>query len=188
MTRVTSAVDRAAAAVVGLVLIALGAGALVWSTDAVARFPDTITAPAVVEATTKQWWPWAVGAAGVVFIIAAVRWIYAHTPAPHAHPIQLPGLGTTGSATVDLGDVATAAATSLTHRHDITDAKGKAIDERGRRTVVMEVTTSADADLAIVVDAVDTACRDVVHTLGTDEFAIRTLIRHGSRPRGRALR
>lgn len=188
MSRVTSAVDRVAAAVVGLVLIALGLGALAWNTSLVANIPEAITAPAVVDATTKQWWPWAVGTAGVILVIAAVRWMFAHTPAPRAHSIQLPGLGTASSATVDLNAVAVAAAAFLARRHDVTAARGKAINERSQRTVVMEVTISRDSDLSTIADAIDTTCQHIVRTLGTDELAIRTLIRHGSRRRGRALR
>ena len=50
MTRSASALDRLAAVIFGLALIAVGVGLLVWNTNWIAGIPQMITAPGLVTA------------------------------------------------------------------------------------------------------------------------------------------
>ena len=130
MTRSASTLDRLAALVFGLALIALGVGLLVWNTDWITGIPQIITAPGLVTAAETGWWPWAVAAAGIVLVAIALRWLFTHTPKAKMKNLRLSG-GNAGSISADLGEVADAAARVLgqsTQAHSA--ASPEALDAR----------------------------------------------------------
>ena len=124
MTRSASTLDRLAALVFGLALIALGVGLLVWNTDWITGIPQIITAPGLVTAAETGWWPWAVAAAGIVLVAIALRWLFTHTPKAKIKNLRLSG-GNAGSISVDLGEVADAAARVLATEHASTFSQGQ---------------------------------------------------------------
>lgn len=177
MTRSASTVDRLIAAVIGLLLIAIGAGALLWNTTWISRAPDTLTAPALVDATAQPWWPWALAGAGIVLVLAGLRWLFAHTPAAKAGPLPLHQRGGLGVITVDLGALVEAAAGTLAERPDVRSATGKAIIDRGTRTLDLTIHTAAEENLPELTAAIDAVCADLAHATGDTSISTRTIVR-----------
>ena len=183
MTRTSIALDRLATFLLGLVLIAVGAGAAVWAAASVWNIetlrglPELVTAPQMVNASQAPWWPWAATAIGAVLVLSGLRWLTLHTAAPKAKTLQLEGSGPEGRLCADLGQVAAGAARVLAQRADIHSAQGTAIIDRGVRTFDFEVTTDSPDDLAAVAAAVDAVCRDAVSMVGDPSLATCTRIR-----------
>ncbi|MDG3013670.1 alkaline shock response membrane anchor protein AmaP [Speluncibacter jeojiensis] len=176
MTRSAGTLDRLAALLVGIALIGLGAGALIWNTTLVSGIPELVTAPELVDDTGTSWWPWAVAGAGIVLIVLGGRWLLAHTPAAKAKALRVNGPEDLGAITVDLGSLATAAARTLADRPDVTAAKGKAVIDRGTRTLDLTITATSAEDLRGVIDAVDHTCAHLASATGDPSIATRTTI------------
>ena len=79
MTRLATTVDRLAALVFGLILLAVGAGLLVWNTHWIPGTPQMITTRGLVTAAGTRWWPWAVAGVGILLVLIALRWLLIHT-------------------------------------------------------------------------------------------------------------
>ncbi len=109
MSRLATGLDRLLVLLVGLVLIVVGAGAILWQLATFSQAPKTLTAPGLVHATTQSWWPWAVGIGGAVLILLSLRWLGAHVPGRKVHDFKLAGSDATGKLTVDLSALAAAA-------------------------------------------------------------------------------
>lgn len=176
MSRSAAFFDRFLALLIGVVLIVVGAAALIWNTTLLPDKPDMLTAPGLVSATDSTWWPWVIGIGGVVLIILALRWLLAHSPASKVKDLQLTGSGREGALIADIGSVADGAARALESSPGVHSAKSKAILDRGVRTVDLTVTLDTAADLRRVADRVDDVCADFTHMLGTPEIATRTMI------------
>ncbi|MDV6271537.1 alkaline shock response membrane anchor protein AmaP [Rhodococcus globerulus] len=184
MSRTASFLDRFVTLVVGVLLIGLGTGALIWNTTMVPDTPDQVTAPALVTATGTSWWPWAVAAGGAAAVVLGALWLLAHTPSPRAKPLRLNTSGDLGSITVDLGSLAAAAAQTLAAHHDVRVAKGKAVIDRGTRTIDLTVTGTAESadDLSALTDAIDTVCAHLVHATGDNSPATRAILHITTHP------
>ena len=183
MTRTASTLDRIAAALIGLLVIAVGAGALIWNTTLSSGFPDRITAAPLMSATSQPWWPWAVAGAGVLLVIIGVRWLLTHTPAAKTKPLPLHDADDRGTITVDLTAVVDAAAYALAQRPDVRSAKGKAVIDRGTRTLDLTVSVAAEENLSELTDAIDAVCADLARATGDPTLATRTTVRIASTTR-----
>ncbi|KAA0092774.1 alkaline shock response membrane anchor protein AmaP [Mycolicibacterium sp. P1-18] len=184
MTRTAVTFDRFAAVVAGLALIALGAALVVWNTNWVPNLPDAVTAPWLRSATTTGWWPFALAGAGIVLVVLALRWLFAHSPAAKVKSLPLRN-DDAGSITVDLGEVADAAAQALKQSLDVESASGKAVIDRGTRTVDLTVTTSAAPRPDRLIPAIDAVCAQISGVLSDPSVATRTTIHTGKRERRR---
>lgn len=173
MTRTLAALDRLVVLLVGAGAMVVGAAAVIWQLDLWSRLRGTVTAPWLIRATQESWWPWAVGAAGVVLVILALRWLLAHLPGRKLSDVRLRGSDKTGRLTTDLSALAAAAADSVLDTPGIRSASGKAVDDRGRRTLQLTVTIDPTADLTVVTAATDQACRDLGAALGDPDTATR---------------
>lgn len=173
MSRTLTALDRVAVLVLALLLIAVGAGAALWQSGRVTQLHGALTAPWLRTATAAGWWPWAVGAAGVLLVVLALRWIAAHIRSSRIGEVRLSGSSTTGRLTANLGALATAAATSVQDTPGVGTATGRALDDRGRRTLAITVTLDPHADLPTITAATDRACHDLAAALGDPTVATR---------------
>ncbi|MBJ7339806.1 alkaline shock response membrane anchor protein AmaP [Mycolicibacterium sp.] len=176
MTRLAAAVDRFAALVVGIALLALGAGLVLWNTTVLPDVPRTLTAPGLTTAAQTAGWPWALLGIGIVLVVVALRWLLAHTPAAKVKRLPLSGTDA-GSITIDLGEVASAAGHALEQSFDVESAGGKAVIDRGTRTVDLTVHVAPTARAHDLVAAIDTACAQVATMLADPTVATRTTIR-----------
>lgn len=173
MTRTTTAVDRLLVGLVGLAALLVGVAAVIWALDVWSRVRGILTATWLSGATQQSWWPWAVGAAGVVLILLALRWLLAHSPGRKLTNARLRGSNKTGRLTTDLSALAAAGADSVLNTPGVRSATGKAVDDRGRRTLQLTVTIDPTADLTVVTTATDQACQDLGAALGDPDTAIR---------------
>ncbi|MEU0494573.1 alkaline shock response membrane anchor protein AmaP [Mycobacterium sp. NPDC006124] len=184
MTRTAVTFDRFAAVVAGLALVALGAALVVWTTGRVSNLPRNVSVPGLHSATTTGWWPFALAGAGVVLVVLALRWLFAHSPAAKVKDLPL-RRDDSGSITVDLGEVASAAAQALEQTLDVESASGKAVIDRGTRTVDLTVTTSASPRSDRLIPAIDAVCAQIAGVLTDPSVATRTTIHTGKRERRR---
>ncbi|BDX35183.1 hypothetical protein TUM20985_57300 [Mycobacterium antarcticum] len=182
MTRTASTVDRLAALLLGVLLIVLGLGLLVWNTDWVPRIPQAITAPGFVTAAGTAWWPWALGVGGILLILIALRWLLSHTPKAKVKDLRLAS-GENGTITADLGAVADAAARALEEDPNIDSAKGKAVIDRGTRTIDLVVNASSPMTLTDLRTPIDLVGRQIADVLGDVAVATRTTVHVDKRPR-----
>lgn len=184
MTRSLATLDRLAVLLVGLAAVVVGAAAVLWQLDLSDRVRGTVTASWLTTATTQGWWPWAVGAAGVLLVLLALRWLLAHVPGRRLTDVRLRGGNKTGRLTADLSALAAAGADSVLATPGVRSASGKAVDDRGRRTLQLTVTLDPTADLAVVVAATDQACRDLGAALGDPDTATRVHLHTARNPKG----
>jgi hypothetical protein len=188
MSRSSTALDRTATLVVGLFLIVVGAGAIIWNTTWLPRIPESITAPGLVLSARSWWWPWAVTAAGIALVFLGLRWLATHSLARRVHTIALAGSGQNGILTADLAAIATAAAHRLQLNPSVQSAKATAIIDRGRRTLDLTATAASVHDVPAAAAAADQVCGEAITMLGDDTVATRTRIRVDTkRRRGRRL-
>ncbi|WP_051026475.1 hypothetical protein [Nocardia higoensis] len=176
MTRLAGAIDRLIAALVGVVLLALGAALLLWNTAVGDSFPDTVTAPGLVTATTTGWWPWALAGTGLLCALVAIRWLFSHTPAAAAGTLRLGDTDGLGGIAIDLGPVADAVAAHLAARPEVFSAKGKAVVERGVRTIELTVTAVSIDDMEPLVGVADDTSAELAGSLGDPSVAVRTVL------------
>ena len=165
MSRATVALDRVALALLALVLLAAGAGALAWWSGRLPALPATTDLGAVAPVTHQPWWPWALGALGLVLVLLGLRWMAAHLPDRGVSQLVLAGSDGTGRLLVDASAVASAAATQLEQTPGVTSVRG--LMQRDRGQLVARFNTSVDrrADLhavAAAADAVTAQLRDVL--------------------------
>ncbi len=183
MSRLATGLDRLLVLLVGLVLIVVGAGAILWQLATFSQAPKTLTAPGLVHATTQSWWPWAVGIGGAVLILLSLRWLGAHVPGRKVHDVKLAGSDATGKLTVDLSALAAAAAEALAEAPGVRSATGKAVTDRGRRTLELIATMEPTADLAAVTVAVDRVGADLNQALAEPAIATRVHLHSARRAR-----
>lgn len=173
MSRRLAGVDRFVVAVVGLVLIAVGVLAVLWQRDLVSWLQPRITTRPLGDATTTAWWAWAVGAAGAVLMVIALRWLLAHLFRPRVGHTVLNGSDRTGRLSADLGAVASAAANQLAAVPGVSGAKSAVRSERGRRTLILTVTAESDADVPEVISAVERVHDELATALPDPGLAVR---------------
>lgn len=178
MTRRAVTVDRIAALLLGIGLLALGLAAVAWQRGTLwqSRALDLSAAAAL---TGTPWWPWASGAAGILLILLALRWLLSHRRAP-----RVTRLGLADGLTADASSVAQVAATTLAGHPHIVKATGCAAAEHGSPTITLTVTLPArsplDAGVSTATDTVGT----ITHMLG-GTVSVRTVLRADNRNRRR---
>ena len=183
MTRLATSIDRLAALLLGVLLIVLGLGLLVWNTDWLPHIPQAITAPGLVTASGTHWWPWALAVAGILLIVLALRWLFTHTPQAKIKTQRLSGAEKNGVIDVDLKHVAGAAAHALEQHPDVDSAKGRAIFDRGTRTIALDVTTNSPTLLTELTGPIDAVGRHIAEVIGEANVATRTTIHVTKHPR-----
>ena len=176
MTRSAATLDRFAALVVGLAMICLGVGLLVWNTHWIPGTPEMITTPGLVAVAGTGWWPWAMAGIGVLLVLMALRWLLIHAP-----KAQIKDLRSLISA--DLSEVADAAARVLQQYTDVHSAKGKAVIDRGTRTIDLEVTAHSPATVVTLIKSIDAVNCQIAGVLGDVAVATRTTIHIDQHPR-----
>lgn len=185
MTRSTVAMDRLVTAVVGLILVALGVALLIWNTSLFTGIPEMITSPGLVDASESNWWPWAVAAVGVILVLLALRWLFAHSPAARVNRTTIATArddgdsenATPGRSTADIAAIASAAARALEAHTAVVKASGKAVVERRQRTLIIDATATSPELIGDAAMAADRVAREAVTMIGDDSMATRTLIR-----------
>lgn len=188
MHAATTALDRIAALLLGLVLLALGAGMIIWTTHLIDGAPAYLTAPGLLTAAGTAWWPWATTGAGLLLVVLGLRWLLAHRPARRAGSLTLADSDLAqGCLSADLGSLATAAAAELQEHPAIRSARGKAVIDRGRPSIHLDVTAAGTDTLAHAAQAADQVAATATGMLG-DAIAVQTRLHvHTGKPTPRRL-
>jgi hypothetical protein len=166
VSRTVSAVDRVVVLLLGLVLVALGLAGAAWQRGRLPRAGDRLTLTWAADVVRQGWWPWALGATGLVLVLVALRWLVAHLPQRRLHDVDLAGSDATGRLVADLSSVAAAAAQDAETLAGVRSARGRALDERGRRTLDLVLTLDPQADLAAVSEGVDATVARIAEAIG----------------------
>lgn len=140
MTRTATVLDRVATCIAGLLAIALGVAAILWNLDVIKDLPARIDIPWAEDLGDRSWWPWAVGVGGVLLALLALRWLISHVPLRRVKEITVPGSNSHNSITADLGAVAEGVTASLEDFDEVSGVRGKALVDRGVRTIDLRVT------------------------------------------------
>ncbi|MEW5813517.1 MAG: hypothetical protein AB1925_29170 [Actinomycetota bacterium] len=171
MSRAAVAFDRVVTLLSGIALVGLGLAAVAWARgDLGAGRPLQTPLSGWMSAS---WWPWALGGAGIVAILLALRWLAAHRWPAKAGRVDLTGDAT---STADATSVASAAGDALAADPAVTKASGTATLRRGRPTVTLSARVPARSGLPAAVGAADDAARTAAAMLG-ESVAIRTVLR-----------
>ena len=181
MTGTATFIDRVAALVLGVLLLIVGAAMVIWTTHLIDGTPVYLTAPGLVSASSTAWWPWAVTASGVVLVLLGLRWLATHRPARRAGSYTLADSNLSeGYLSADLGSLADAAAAELREHPAIRSASGKAVIDRGKPSIHLDVTAAGADTLAHAAAAADEVAATTVGMLG-DAIAVQTRLHVNTR-------
>lgn len=177
MKRSVVGFDRVVVLLAGLVLLAVGAATAAWGAGRLDEVwtaaPQELQLKTATDAFAASWWPWAAGAAGVVFVLLALWWLAAHVPRRGAGTVSLPGTSRTGRLLIDPSAPAAVAAEVLAEAPGVRSSRGRVVRDRGRLVVELKATVEPDADLTAVVAATDAVTGDLAHVLGRDDARAR---------------
>lgn len=169
--------DRVAAFVVGLVLVALGVAMVLWWGGWLASLwpqaPQELTLQTATDAFAAPWWPGAVLAAGIVLGLLGLWWLLAHRTHSGTGPVRLEGSGRSGGLLLDGSAAASAAADVLVDTPGVRGARGKLVRDRGRLVVVLTATVDATADLGRVVEGAEEVLTGLGTVMGRPDIAAR---------------
>ena len=177
MTRTAVTLDRVASFVIGALLLAAAALAILWSLDRLSGAPRELSAGPVLDASGQGWWPIALLAGGVLLVLVGLRWLATHRPARRISDFTLSTPGGDQHFTADLGSLADATAVAVQAHPAVRSAKAVAIEDRGRPTVVVRATVDSTSRLDDVVTAVDEAASTAATMLGDGDVAILTRVK-----------
>lgn len=180
MSRATLAFDRVIAAVLGLVLIAAGALGVLWWAGRLPGLPSKVQLSSVgwLPTLTEQlWWPWALGAFGVLLVLIGLRWMGGHVPNRGVSHLTLPGSDSDGKLLVEAKPVASAAADAFAQTPGVRSAKGSIQRDRGQLMARINATIEREADLGMIAAASDTVSADLRRALERDDLACQVQLR-----------
>jgi hypothetical protein len=181
VTRTATLIDRFAALILGLLLLGVGVAMVIWTTHLISGTPVYLTAPGLMTAADTAWWPWAVTVAGIALLLLGLRWLAAHRPARRAGDLTLADSNLSeGCLSANLGSLADAAAAELRGRPAIKAAHGKAVMDRGKPSIHLDVTAAGTDTLAHAAHAADEVAATAVGMLG-DAIAIQTRLHVNTR-------
>lgn len=170
MSRAVLAWDRVVTFVLGLVLIAAGAAAALWWLGTFPRWPQQLRTDQTIELTKQPWWPWAVGAAGVLLILLGLRWLASHVPDRGVTHLKLPGSNDQGKLVTQVRPVAAAAADALAATAGVRSARGTIQQERGQLVAKLRATIEPHADLHEIATGSDHVSADLRRVLQRDDM------------------
>lgn len=179
MKRRTVATDRLICAIAGTALVAVGLGAVAWERGDLSLSPDSVvTLPWLAGIVDSAWWPWLLGAAGLVLIVIGLSWLISHRPGQTVGRTPFEGSRPNGTLAVDINTAARAAAAELERRPCISAASGTSRVDRGQRVIELDVKLEPTADGLIGSSAALTAVRqDLATALDGVPVVARILLR-----------
>lgn len=174
--------DRILGALVGLALVA-GGLLLVdwWGGWVLTDLPQRLSTAAAIEATEQDWWPWAVGAVGLLLGLLGLWWLLAHLRRDVVGESRLGASGPTGRVRVDLDSVADATAGRFAEIAPVPSAQGSTTTQGGHQLLVVSARVESGADVDTLVSAAQQISDEVETAFPDDPVTCRVLI---DEPRG----
>lgn len=169
MSRAVIAVDRLAAILAGLALLAAGLAGLIWWRGNMGLSGALNLAP-VVRQATQPWWPWAVSVVGLLLVVLGIRWLVAHLPTPGVAKVRLPGTGAQGRLSADVKSLAQVAAGVLQTTPGVRSARGTIQRDRGQIIARLTATIEPHADLQVIAAAAEAVSADLKTVLQRDDL------------------
>jgi len=185
VSRATLAVNRVVTFLVGLILVASGAAAILWWRGTVPSWPDRLDLGTVIQTGRQPWWPWAAGLLGIALVLLGVRWLAAHLPNPAVSQLRLPGSNPQGQLHVSTGPVAAQAADLLAQTAGVRTARGTITRDRGELFARLNATIEPEADLRAVAAAADCVSAELRSVLQREDLRCQVRLRVAAR--GRSL-
>lgn len=170
MSRAVVAWDRIVTLVLALVLIAAGTAAALWWLGTFPGWPPQVKTDQTIELTTRPWWPWAVGAVGVLLILLGLRWLASHVPNRGVSHLKLPGSSSQGKLDTQVRPVVAAAADAFAATAGVRSARGTIEQERGQLIAKLRATIEPHADLTEVAAGSDQVSADLRRVLQRDDM------------------
>ncbi|MEJ5914686.1 hypothetical protein [Pseudokineococcus sp. 1T1Z-3] len=162
--------DRVAALVAGLLLLALGVAMVMWWGGWLVlvwpQAPDQLTLQTATDAFAASWWGWASLGAGVLLGLLGLWWLVAHRTHRSTGPVRLTGSDDSGTLLLDGSAAVSTAATVLGRARGVRGARGKLVRDRGELVAEVSAVVEPVADLAHVVEAAEAAMADLAVVLG----------------------
>jgi len=177
MTRRLAGLDRTLTLLAGLVLLAVGAGAVAWWLGRLSIVGPVLDAGWLPTLVRTAWWPWASTAVAVVLAILGLRWLVAHLPHRVPSRVALDGSGASGRLDADLGVAAHQAATALAASRGVAGSSARLVRDRGQVVVELTATVPVGGRLADGVAALDAGSADLAAALGDSCPAVRGWLR-----------
>lgn len=177
MSRGTLAVDRILAALTGLALIVVGVGGILWWAGRLGTVPTRVDLDGVRWLPREQWWPWALGAAGVILTFLGLRWLLYHLPRRGVSHLYLPGSSPEGKLLVGANSVVEAAANALAQTPGVRSARGWVDHDRGEIVARFDATIERTADLRAIASAADAVTSDLRSVLEREDLTSRVQLR-----------
>ena len=183
MSRGVIAFDRFASFLVGIVLVAAGAFALVWWLDLFSWLPRALNTSPVTDAISRPWWPWVAGLVGAVLVLLGLRWLAGHLPSSRVGELTLPGSGRQGKLRAAATPVAKNAAEVLEGTPGVRSVSGRMLRERGQLVARLDATIEAGADLQAITSAADQVAADLAKVLERDDLRCQVQLKVATRSR-----
>lgn len=181
MNRSVLRLDRVLLALAGLVLLAVGVAAVLWTTGTLAELVDGV--PGAIDTTAAQdiaaqpWWPYATGAVAILLAVVALWWMLAHLPARSTPEQDLPGSTRAMRLRISRDAVADATAHAALQIPSVRRANAT-LREEGPELVLSLVGTVAPAtDMLELATRVDALMADAASVLTDDRLRSRTTLR-----------
>ncbi|MBD7951163.1 hypothetical protein [Oerskovia rustica] len=182
MNRTVLRLDRVLLALVGLVLVAVGVAALLWTTGTLAEYvdgvPDRLDTSPATDAASQTWWPFVTGAVALILAIVAVWWMLAHLPARSVAEQDLPGSSRAMRLRIDRGGGAAPAPPHAAQQvPSVRRATATLRDEGSELVLSLLVTVDPAADLPDLATRLDDLVADAATVLPDERLRSRTTVR-----------
>lgn len=170
MNRAVIAWDRIATLLVGLLFMGVGLAGILWWLGTFPGWPQQLQADQALGLADEAWWPWAVGAAGIVLILLGLRWLLAHVPDRRVASLKLPGSAGQGRLEAKVGPIGSAAADALALTPGVRSARGTVQRDRGQLVAKLRATVEPQADLNDVAAAADRVSAELRQVTQRDDL------------------
>lgn len=176
MSRTVIAWDRVVTFLVGLLLVAAGLAGILWWLGTFPGWAQQLNADRALRLAEEDWWPWAVGAAGIVLILVGLRWLAAHVPDRRVSNLKLPGSTGQGRLDAKVRPIAGAAAEAFALTPGVRSARGTIQRDRGQLVAKLRATIEQQADLTMIAAAADDVSADLRQVTQRDDLLCRVTL------------
>lgn len=179
----TLAIDRPAAILLGLLLLAAGAAVIDWRFDLVGVW-DRLDTGAVVAAAEEDWFTWTAGAVALVSGILALWWLLARLPRRVESRVPI---GSDGADRVDMdvSSVAPCLCEELERNAPVDHVTAKRIPVGAGQLVQLRANVDPRADGESLVKAASALDEAVTTAFPDGEVTVRVLVDGPRRPGSR---